>query len=291
MASEDVLKTAIITLFGMFEFLRLPFRLQNAVNAFHRMMDQIFGNLPYCFVYIDDTLVFSPNLSSHVQQLQELLELCRGHGLKIGMGKCKFAIPETKFLGHHLSSSGLHPLLKHTSAIHDFPPPTDKHGLQRFLGMINFYCCFLRFAARVLAPLTNAIKGPGKSLTWTPALDSTFSPAKLLLSAIPVLTHPVPGAAVSLAVDGSDSHVGAVLQQRLHGFWSPLAFFSKKLSSAESKYSAFDRELLAFYSAVCHFQFALEAREFTLFADNKPLTHALFRSSPPWSTRQTPHLA
>ena len=58
MASEDIPKTAIVTPFGMFEFLRLPFfGLRNAGNEFQRMMDQILGNLPYCFVYIDDILV------------------------------------------------------------------------------------------------------------------------------------------------------------------------------------------------------------------------------------------
>ena len=69
MASEEIPKTAIITPFGKFEFLRLPFGLGNTFNTFQRMMDQILGNLPYCFVYIDDILVFSPNLSSHVQHL------------------------------------------------------------------------------------------------------------------------------------------------------------------------------------------------------------------------------
>ena len=90
-------------------------------------------------------------------------------------------------------------------------------------------------------------------------LDSTFSTAKLLLFAFPVLTYSVPGAAVSLAVDASDSHVGAILQHCLHGSWSPLAFFSKMLSSTESKYSAYDRELLAAYSPIRHFRFLLEA--------------------------------
>ena len=104
-----------------------------------------------------------------------------------------------------------------------------------------------------------------------------------LLASVPVLTHPEPGAPVSLVVDDSDSHVGAVFQQKLQGTWSPFAFFSKKLSSTESKYSAFNRELLAAYSAVLHFRFLLEGRQFTLFRDHKPLTHALFWSSPPWS--------
>ena len=50
MAFEDFPKTAIITPFGMLEFLRLPFGLRNTGNTFQRMMDQILGNFPYCFV-------------------------------------------------------------------------------------------------------------------------------------------------------------------------------------------------------------------------------------------------
>ena len=45
MAAEDIPKTAIVTPFRMFEFLRLPFGLRNAWNTFQRMMDQILGNL------------------------------------------------------------------------------------------------------------------------------------------------------------------------------------------------------------------------------------------------------
>ena len=112
-----------------------------------------------------------------------------------------------------------------------------------------------------------------------------------LLASVPVLTHPEPSAPVSLAVDASDFHVGAVLQQKFWGLWSSLVFFSKKLSSAKSKYSAFDRELLAAYSAVCHFRFLLEGRQFTLFTDHKPLTHALFSYSPPWSQRYLAYIS
>ena len=174
MASEDIPKTGIVTPFGMFEFLRLPFGLRNAGNTFLRMMDQIQGNLPYYFVYINNILLFSPDLHTHVQNFQDVLELCRAHGLTISLGNCDFAVSKTKFLGHQLSSSGLRPLSKHTSAVTEFPPPLDKPGLQRFLGMINFYRRFLRNPAQVLAPLTNTLKGPGKSLLWSPELDSAL---------------------------------------------------------------------------------------------------------------------
>ena len=92
-------------------------------------------------------------------------------------------------------------------------------------------------------------------------------------------------------MDASDTHLGAVLQQLLDSAWAPLAFYSKKLSDTEKKYSAFNLELLAAYSSLCHFRFMFEAREFTIFTDHKPLTHALFRVSPPWSACQQCHLS
>ena len=83
-AEEDICKTAIITPFGMFEFLRLPFSLRNA--------DSILGDLPYCFTYVDDILVFSSSLEEHVDHLRQVLLLCRQHGLTIGLPKCEFAV-------------------------------------------------------------------------------------------------------------------------------------------------------------------------------------------------------
>ena len=115
--------------------------------------------------------------------------------------------------------------------------------------MINFYRKFLLGAACVLAPLADALKGPGKSSV----LDSAFAGAKDLLPSVPELIHSRPDAPVSLAVDASDTHLGAVLQQLLDGSWAPLSFYSRKISDTEKKYSAFDRELLAAYSSLHKF--------------------------------------
>ena len=94
--------------------------------------------------------------------------------------------------------------------------------------MLNFYRKFLPGAAGVLAPLTDALKGPGKSLAWSLALDSANRCAKDLIASVSELVHPCPGAQISLSVDASDFHLGSVVQQLLNGFWAPLAFFSKK---------------------------------------------------------------
>ena len=159
----------------------MSFGLRNAGNTFQRLMDQILGDLPYCFVYVNDILVFRKDLTSHVQHLQDVFLLCPEYGLTIGLPKCQFAVEEIELLGHRLTASGCSPLVKPSTSISAFPKPTDKPSLQRFLGMVNFYRKFLHSAAQVLAPLTDALKGPGKTISWIPIMDSAFSRAKRLL--------------------------------------------------------------------------------------------------------------
>jgi hypothetical protein len=77
-----------------------------------------------------------------------------------------------------------------------------------------------------------------------------------------------------------------VLQQLARGSWQPLAFYSNKLSRAGTRYSTFDKELLAAFSAVRDFRFLLEGRRFRLLTDHKPLVTSLFRTTPPWSASQ-----
>jgi hypothetical protein len=121
--------------------------------------------------------------------------------------------------------------------------PSDVMSLQKFLGMLNFYRCFLPGIAKVLKPLTDAMSGTGQ-LCWTPDVPLAFDTAKSMLASAVPLHHPHPSAKLSLATDASDTHVGAVLQQQTQGSWQPLAFFSKKLSATEMRYSTLDRELL-----------------------------------------------
>ena len=132
-------------------------------------------------------------------------------------------------------------------------------------------------------PLTDGLHGDPKDFSWSPQMDYAFVSAKSAFALVPTLEHPYLSARVSLAVDASDSQVGAVFQQLVWGSLAPLAFYSKKLSSAKTCYSAFDRELLAAFSTVKHFRFRflLEGWKFTLFTDHKPPTFSLFRVSPP----------
>ena len=213
MNSEDICKTAIVTPFGLFEFLSMPFGLKNAAQTFQRLMDQIFKGLPFVFIYLDDILVASRGRGLHLKHLRVVLELLVQNGLVINLDKCSFALPEIEYLGHKITATGIVPLRRHVESLLQLPPPQDVRSLQRFLGMVNFYRRFLPGIAKILRPLTDALAGNPKSLNWSETHQESFEKAKSALSSAVPLTHPSPFAEVSLVTDASASHVGAVLQQ------------------------------------------------------------------------------
>jgi RNase H-like domain found in reverse transcriptase/Reverse transcriptase (RNA-dependent DNA polymerase) len=280
-ADRDIPKTAIITPFGLFEFLRLPFGLRNAEMTFQRLMDNVFFYLPCVFIYLDDLLIASRTEEEHREALREVLRRLAANGLLLNVEKCELGQRSVNFLGHVVSAAGVAPLPDRVAAICTFPRPQTVEQLQAFLGLLNFYRRFVPAAAQILRPLTDALGGGprGKAaVTWSEEMSAAFQAARESLADTALLDHPAAAAELALVTDASASHVGAVLQQRRRGqSWRPIGFYSKKLSQAEAKYSAFDRELLAVYSAIIHFQHLVEGRNFAVFTDHKPLVGAVAR--------------
>lgn len=288
-APEDIPKTAIITPFGLFEFTRMPFGLCNAAQTFQRMMDTILSDMDGVFVYMDDILVASEDEPSHRHLLRQLFRRLQDHSLAVHPGKCEFGQPSLQFLGHRVSAEGISPLPERVEALRAFPVPKDKTSLQEFLGLLNYYHRFIPQAAHVLQPLHASLRKTAGPFHWTPDMGKAFRAAKEALAQATLLVHPESSAETCLTVDASDRAVGASLEQRLGGTWKPLAFFSSTLRPAETRYSTFDRELLAMYLAVKHFRHFLEGRPFSIYTDHKPLTFAM-RAHSDYTPRQTRHL-
>ena len=290
MAADSIPKTAIVTPFGLWEFLRMPFGLKNAAQAFQRLMDGILRDVPFAFVYLDDILIASRTKEDHVQHIRQLLELLSTNGLIIRKEKCVFGVQELEYLGHLVTTAGIKPLPSRVKAIIDFPVPTDMKSLQRFIGMINFYHRFMPGIAEALAPLHVVASGKGNDVAWSDTCQRSFDAAKAALSEATLLTHPHPRAPTSITVDASNTAIGGQLEQLQGKAWRPVAFFSKKLSAAQRKYSAFDRELVALHETIKHYRHFLEGRKFVAFTDHKPLTTAI-HSQADRSPRQTRQLS
>ena len=218
---EDVQKTAIVTPFGLYEFLRMPFGLKNSAQAFQRFMDTVCQGLDFVFVYIDDILVASKNKQEHKRHLRQLFQRLQDYGLVINVAKCQIGRVEIDFLGHHITQHGITPLPTKVDVIRQFEQPKTIKGLQEFVGMVNFYHHFLPDATKTLQPLYSATASKAKTVEWNDAMVKAFQDAKTALANATMLTHPRCNAPTSLTVDASDIAVGAVLQQLVHGTWNP----------------------------------------------------------------------
>ena len=292
MHSLDIPKTAVITPFGLFEFLRMPFGLKNSAQSFQRLMDSVLRDLPFLFVYLDDILVASTSKSQHLSHLRTLFERLNEHGLIVNPAKCQFGLSTIDFLGHRVTKDGAVPLPSKVEAVTQFPRPLTVKALQEFLGMVNFYHRFIPRAAQLMQPLHEALKGKAThAVDWTEGRDKAFADTKAALAQATMLAHPSATASIAITSDASDYAVGAVYEQWVGGAWQPLAFFSRQLRANERKYSTFDRELLGLYLAIRHFRFLLEGRHFTAFVDHKPLVFAMAKVAEPWSARQQRHLS
>ena len=177
MAPSSIPKTAIITPFGLWDFLRMPFGLKNAAQVFQRLMDGIFRDIPFTFVYIDDILVAGHSEEEHLEQLRLTFDLLSANGLVINKSKCIFGAHELDFLGHRITPKGIRPLPDRVSALKDCSAPSDRTGLQRFLGMMNYYHRFIPDIANTLAPLHEQASGKGQSIEWSDACQKAFEKA------------------------------------------------------------------------------------------------------------------
>ena len=299
---SDIHKTAVTTPFGLFNFTRTLFGLRNSGLTFQRFIDHVTRGLDLVFVYLDDLLVSSPDHKTHKKHLRILFARLAEYGIIIGPEKCQFGTTELSFLGHHVCAEGILPLPSAVDAIVNSVKPEKQRALRRYLGMVNYYHCFIPQCAAKLTPLNNWLTAANvghtklspKSnfdLKWDENAESAFSESKQILANATLLVHPDPIAQLNITCDASDVAVGGILQQYLNGMWQPLSFLSKKLSPAETRYSAFDRELLAVYAPIKHFRHNLEGRNFFVNTDHKPLTFVLSSVTERASLRQTRHLA
>ena len=270
----------------------MPFGLRNAAQTFQRFIDKVLRGLHFTYAYVDDVLIASAMPEEHLQHLQLVLERLQDYGVIINPQKCTFGAECLDFLGHHIDHRGITPLEDKVQAIRNFPQPPSNRKLCEFIGLVNFYHRFLPHCADLMHPLHALLSSTTKTeqLPWTDDTIAAFNATKDALANATLLSYPKPAAPTCLVMDASDTAVGAVLQQYINSAWHPISFFSKKMKPAETRYSTFDRELLAIYLAIKHFRHFLEGHYFHILTDHKPLTHALNTRSDRHSPRQARQL-
>ena len=264
---EDQPKTAVITPFGLYEYTVMSMGLKNASQTMQRYVDSVLCDFTNVIAYCDDILLFTQR-DQHCDELDRLLQTIHKSGLIVNRKKSLFQIDEIKFLGHHLTQNGYLPSEEKVVGLKNFKPPTTPKQVRRFLGVINFYRKFIPHASELQKPLT-ALTHKGAAFVWTSQCQEAFD--KLIDMAINAaqLIYPDSNDEYVLTTDASSIAAGAVLSSQN----GPIGFFSQQFRNAELNYSVYDKELLAVYKAVKHFEWLLFGRKFILKVDHKPLLH------------------
>lgn len=296
--------TAFASPVGLHEYNRLPQGLCNSPASFMRMMMMIFGdqNFLSLLCYLDDLMVFAPSEDEALKRLEMVFERLRTYNLKLAPKKCHFLRRSVHFLGHVIDSNGVATDPEKVDAISkvtksdlmspDGLTPCPKK-IKSFLGLVMWYQRFIPNCSTVAKPLFQ-LTAEGKinktrkkrpliyrkltAADWTPECDLALQNLKNALLSNVVLAHPDFSKPFILSTDASTDGLGAVLSQVSEGSERarPIAFASKTLNRAQSKYPAHRLEFLALKWAVCEkFSHWLKGHVFTAWTDNNPLSHIL----------------
>ena len=148
-------KSAFVTPTDKYEFIRCPFGLIQAPAYFQRLINKALVGLDFAFGYLDDILIHSPDVPTHLIDMRQLFQRLREADLKLNREKCNFFKSHIQYLGHLISGEGIKPLPEHLKSIKEMPPSTTLKEVKQYLGMIGYYRKFVPKFAGIGRPLTN----------------------------------------------------------------------------------------------------------------------------------------
>ena len=209
----------------------------------------------------------------HHQQLSRVMSRLQEADLTVKLAKTIFGQATITYLGHEVGLGVVRPKAANIYAIIQYPAPTTRKALMRFLGMAGYYRRFCPNFAQAAAPLTRMTSG-AVPFVWTDDCQTAFNQLKTFLTQDPVLRSPDFSLPFVLHTDASGEAVGAALLQDREGVLHPVAYYSAKLDVHQQRYSTIEKELLSIISAIKKFECYLSSNPAPLqvFTDHNPLT-------------------
>lgn len=236
-------------------------------------MEQLLGDIDGIWIYLDDILITAPNRALHLERLERVLKRLQAAGLRVKRDKCELFKSSVEYLGYVIDKDGLHKSNSKIEAIVSCKPPQNVSELKSFLGMVNYYRCFVPNTSSVLSPLNNLLK-KGIKWEWDKSQSDAFESIKQELASDRVLAHYHPEYPTIVTCDAGPVGLGAVLaQQQPDGSEHVVAYASRSLSKAETNYAQIQKEATSIVFAIKKFNLYLYGRTvpFVLRTDHKPL--------------------
>ena len=205
---------------GFYECDRMPFGLTNNPAMFQRLIETCLGdlNLHWCIIYLDDIVIFSKDLVSHLKRLEAVFWKQEEAWLKLKPSKCELFWRQLPYLGHVISAKGVATDEGRIEVIKNWPTPTNDMEVQSFLGFMGYYHRFIPKFALVVHPLHELTSGEhaGKkkaAIKWDSRCQQAFDDLKTLCTTAPILAYANFSKPFKLHTDTCGTGLGAVLYQ------------------------------------------------------------------------------
>ena len=268
---EDQRKTAFVTRYGLYEFVRMGFGLCNAPATFSRAMNLVLRGLTWNIVlaFLDDALVLGKDFEDHMANLRSVFARFREFDLKFKPKKCALFQRKVEFLGRQVSPQGVEMGDSYVEAVRDWVVPRSTKDVERFLGFANYHRGFIAGYAQLAFPLYR-LTGK-KPFVWGQEQQAAFDALKNALTSPPVLALPIPDGEFVLDTDASAEAIGAELSQIQDGQERPIAYGSLSLSAEQRRYCTTRKELLAVVRFTRMYRHYLLGRKFIVRTDHHSL--------------------
>jgi len=136
------------------------FGLTNAPSTFMCLMNHVLRAFigKFVVVYFDDILIYSKNLTQHLDHLRNVLNVLRGEKLYANFKKYTFCLEKIVFLGYVVIAQGIEMDEKKVKAIWDWLVPKSVDEVRSFHGLASFYRCFVKDFSTITEPLNEVVK-------------------------------------------------------------------------------------------------------------------------------------
>ncbi len=225
-----------------------------SADIFQAQTMNLMAFLGFVGAYMDNSLIITRGiLDKHLQKMETVLTRLHDARLKVNTAKLLLCAHEIEYLGYILTRDGIKPQPKKVQAMLALNLPNNNEELRHFLRMVQYYRDMWARRSEMLAPLTDLVgecretkttkknKAKKKPWWWDPIHQQGFDSVKAAITKETVLAYPDFLKPSEIYTDTSSTQLGAVITQDNR----PIAFFSRKLSKMQQKYSVTEIELLA----------------------------------------------
>ena len=273
-------KSAFVTPMDKFEFTRCTFGLSQAPAYFQRLINKVIKGLSFAFGYLDDMLIHSPDIETHLQHMRILFQRLREADLKLKDSKCNYFKTHVQYLGHLVSGKGIRPLPEKLDSIKKMPAPTTPKEIKQFLGLVGYYRKFIPRFADIARPMTNLTK-IDIPFEWTMQCQAAFEMLKEAIITSPILKYPDPNKGCTLFTDASKYAWACVLTQdgKVYKINHPITFASGLFKGCQMNWTALTKEAFAIYSSIKKLSYYLEDADIILKSYHLPLKKFLQKNT------------